>query len=500
MTELKTQAAGTRAVRAYQGGRPPGPPASAGHPRQAAGVRRSALPVLMCGTFMIVLDFFIVNVALPSIQARLHASVGATEWMVAGYGLTFAVFLITAGRLGDRYGRRRIFCAGMVLFVLASAACGLAPTAGLLVAARLVQGLGGALISPTVLAIIGVAYPGQARIRAITTYGIVMGLAAASGQLLGGLAIQLDPLGLGWRVVFLVNVPVGLVALAFTRRQISESRADRAPSLDLPGMVLVTLALTALVLPLVEGTQLHWPAWTWASLGSVPVLLGLLAVTQLRTARRGGVPLLDPALFRRRTLVAGLATQLAFWCGQASFFLVLALYLQLGLGLSPLQAGLLFSVLAAAYLATSLRAPALTLRYGRSLITAGAVTLAAGEAVLLITVAFETGAGAGSALWLTPGLILAGAGMGLAITPLATTVLSHVDPQRVGALAGAMSTMQQVGNAVGVAVTGVIFFGSVQHGYSRALELGLAQLCCLLLAVAALSRLLPAVKAKAVRP
>ena len=460
----------------------------------AAAARRSPMPVLMCGTFMIVLDFFIVNVALPAIQAKLHASAGATEWVVAGYGLTFAVFLITAGRLGDRYGRRRIFGAGLVLFVLASAMCGLAPTAAVLVVARLAQGLGGALMSPTVLAIIGVAYPGPARVRAITIYGMVMGLAAAGGQLLGGLAIQLDLFGLGWRAVFLVNVPVGLLALAFTRRHVPESGADHATALDLPGMALVTLALSALVLPLIEGTQLHWPAWTWASLAAVPLLLGLLAVSQVRTARRGGATLLDPILFRRRTLAAGLATQLAFWCGQASFFLVLALYLQLGLGLSALQAGLMFSALAVAYLAASLRAPALTVRYGRSLITTGAMTLAAGEGVLLFTAATRHGVGASPALWLVPCLILAGAGIGLAITPLTTTVLAHADPQRAGAVAGALSTMQQVGNAVGVAVTGVIFFGSVQHGYLRAFELSMAQLSCLLLAVAALSRPLPAPK------
>jgi EmrB/QacA subfamily drug resistance transporter len=462
--------------------------------------RRSPLPVLMCGTFMIVLDFFIVNVALPSIQSQLDASAAATEWVVAGYGLTFAVFLITAGRLADRYGRRAVFCAGMAVFVVASAACGLAPSAGVLVAARLAQGLGGALISPTVLAIIGVAYPGPARVRAITTYGVVMGLAAASGQLLGGLAIALNPFGLGWRVVFLVNVPIGLIALVFSRRQISESRAEQAVALDLPGMAVVTLALTALVLPLVEGRQLHWPGWTWVSLASVPALLCMLAARELWAAGHGGAPLLDPALFRNRALASGLATQLAFWCGQASFFLVLALYLQLGLGLTALQAGLIFSVLAMSYLAASFRAPVMTLRYGRSLITAGAGMLAAGEGALLLTVALRHGGGAASAVWLIPGLIPVGAGMGLAITPLTTTVLAHVDPLRAGALAGALSTMQQVGNSVGVAVTGVIFFGAVHVGYSWAFRLSLVQLACLLLAVAALSRLLPAKVRAAARP
>ena len=457
---------------------------------------RSPLPVLMCGTFMIVLDFFIVNVALPAIQGELHASSGQTEWVVAGYGLTFAIFLITAGRLGDRYGHRRIFAAGLALFVVASAVCGLAPNGAVLVTARLVQGCGGALISPAVLAIIGVAFPGKARVRAITIYGMVMGLAAAGGQLLGGLAIQFSPFGLGWRTVFLVNVPVGLAALVFTMRQVPRARAERSAPIDLTGMALVTVALTALVLPLVEGTQLHWPLWTWASLGSVPVLVGLLIADQHHKAAQGRAPLLDPALFRRRALASGLTTQLVFWCGQASFFLVLALYLQLGLGLTPLQAGLAFSVLAAAYLATSLRAPALTLRYGRSLITVGALVLAAGEGVLLLTIASVDSPDASTAFWLLPGMVLAGAGMGLAITPLATTVLAHVDPQRAGAVTGTLSTMQQVGNAVGVAVTGVIFFGSVSHGYTRAFELSLAQLCCLLVTVAALSRLMPA---KAVR-
>jgi EmrB/QacA subfamily drug resistance transporter len=454
-----------------------------------AGPRSRPLPVLMCGTFVIVLDFFIVNVALPSIQTRLHASASAIEWVVAGYGLTFAVLLIAAGRLGDRYGRRRVFCVGLALFAVASALCGLAPTAAVLVAARLVQGIGGALIAPNVLSIIGVAYPGPARVRAITVYGIVMGLAAATGQLIGGVLIAANLLGLGWRSVFLINVPVCLAALACAPRFVAESRSAQASSLDVRGMALVTAALTALVLPLVEGTQLHWPAWTWASLALSPVLFALFAGSQLRSARRGGAPLLDPGLFRRRALAAGLVTQLAFWCGQASFFLVLALYLQQGRRLDALHAGLTFSILAVAYLGASLRAPALTLRLGRDLIAAGALILAAGEGVLLLTAALS--GSSASVGWLTPGLLLVGAGMGLGITPLTTTVMAHADPQRAGAVAGALSTMQQVGNSLGVAVTGVIFFGALAGGYEYAFTLSLAQLGCLLVAVAAATRLLP---------
>ena len=464
--------------------------------RQAAPARqRSPLPVLMCGVFMIILDFFIVNVAMPAIQTGLHAGSSAVEWVVAGYGLTCAVLLIGGGRLGDLYGRRRVFGIGMALFVLASAACGLAPTAAVLVAARLVQGVGAALISPNVLSIIGVAYPGPARVRALTIYGLVMGLAAAGGQLIGGVLIQADILHLGWRTVFLINVPVGLAALAFARRQVTESKGaqarpgtSRIAQLDLGGLLLVTAALTALVLPLVEGTALHWPTWTWVSLAATPVLLAAFAAWELRRTRRGRPVLLELGLLRSQGLGAGLFTQLAFWCGQASYFLVLALYLQSGRGLDALQAGLVFSILAAAYLATSMRAPALTLRYGRSLIAVGALTLAAGHGLVLLAVLAGGGIG-----WLVPGLVLAGAGMGLTVTPLTTTVLAHARPERAGAVSGVLSTMQQVGGALGVAVTGVIFFGALHGagGYTRGFELSLAQLGVLLVVVAGLTRLLP---------
>ncbi len=470
-------------------------PASGQSGPAAAG--RSPMPVLMCSVFMIVLDFFAVSVAIPSMQTGLHAPSSAIEWVVAGYGLTFAVLLVVGGRLGDLYGRRLAFSIGLGIFVVASAGCGLAPTAAVLIAARLVQGVGAALISPNVLSIIGVGYPGPARIRAITIYGMVLGLGSAGGLLIGGLLIQANILGLGWRTVFLINVPAGAVALAFARRQITESRGEPygrpgrtgAGRLDLGGMALVTAGLTALVLPLVEGEATHWPAWTWASLAAAPVLLGGFAVHELRQSRRGREPLLDLTLLRNRSLAAGLATQLAFWSGQASLFLVLALYLELGRGLDALQSGLVFTIMAAAYLATSLRAPALTVRYGRSLVAVGAVTLAAGHGLTLLAVT-EVGTG-GNVGWLAPGLILAGAGMGLCLTPLTTTVMAHARPERAGAVSGALATMNQVGNVIGVAVTGVIFFGALSGGYAHALELSLAELACLLLAVAGLTRMMP---------
>jgi EmrB/QacA subfamily drug resistance transporter len=451
--------------------------------------RWAALPVVLTGTFMVVLDFFIVNVAMPAMQADLHAGTGAIEWVVAGYGLTFATLLITAGRIGDRFGRRRAFSAGLALFTLASAACGLAWSPGALVAARFVQGAAAALLSPQVLSIIGLAYTGPDRVRALSIYGIVLGVAAAGGQLLGGLLVQSDAAGLGWRSCFLINVPIGAVALALAPRLVPESRASGTAGLDLTGTALVTAGLTAVVLPLVEGRQHGWPAWTLASLAAAPAILAAFAVHQRALARRGGAPLLPPALFADRAFSAGLLTQLVFWCGQASFFLVFALYLQLGRGLDALQAGLVFTILAAAYLVASLDAPALGARLGRRLPAIGATALAGGHALLAAGVA-EVGT-SGSVLLLAPALLLVGAGMGLVITPLTATVLAGIDPQQAGAAAGALATMQQVGNAVGVAVTGVVFFGGLGGGFPHAFEVSLAELVALCLAVAGLTRLLP---------
>jgi EmrB/QacA subfamily drug resistance transporter len=445
--------------------------------------------VLLTGTFMVVLDFFIVNVALPSMQRELHAGTGAIEWVVAGFALTSAVFLITAARLGDRLGRRRMFSIGLGVFTLASAACGAAGSPTALVAARLAQGIGAALVMPSVLSIINVTYRGEDLPRALGIYGLVMGLAAACGQLIGGGLIQADIAGSGWRACFLINVPVGIAALALTPRFVPESRSERRARLDPVGTLLLTAGLIAVVLPLVQGRQHGWPAWTWISFGVAPLLLLGFAAHQRRLARRGGEPMLPPAMFQARSFTAGLLTQLAFWCGQASFFLVLALYLQQGRGLSALDAGLVFTIMAVAYVAASAQAPALVMRYGRRLLAIGALVLASGHGLLLAAVA-HIGVG-GSIVELVPGLVLIGAGMGLVLVPLTTTILSSVDTRYAGAASGAVTTMQNVGGALGVAITGVIFFGALHGGYAHALELSLAELVALLLGVAVLTRLLP---------
>jgi len=453
------------------------------------------LAVVLAGTFMVILDFFIVNVALPSMQARLHASSGAIEWVVAGYAMACAVLLITAGRAGDRFGRRRAFCAGLALFTLASAACGLAPDATVLVIARVAQGAGGALLMPNVLAIINVTYEGAQRVRALSAYGMVMGVAAAGGQIIGGGLVAVDPAGLGWRSCFLINLPIGLAALLSAPRAVAESRDERATEIDLAGTALITAALLAVVLPLVQGRQYGWPAWTWVSLALSPALVASFVLQQRARARRGGAPLIDLSLFARRAFSAGLLAQVVFWAGQASFFLVLALYLQQGRGLSALKAGLVFTILAAAYLAASLGAPALAVRHGRRVLGLAALVLACGHLALFGAVS-ELGTG-GSLLALVPGLALVGAGMGLAITPLVTIILGAAPVEQAGEASGILSTVQNVGNAIGVAVIGAVFFGAVHAGVASAFRDSVAVLAGLLLAVALISRLLPAPEARA---
>ncbi len=457
--------------------------------------RWSALIVLMFGTFMFVLDFFIVNVALPSIQQSLQAGESAIEWIVAGYAISTAVLLVTGGRLGDQFGRRRVFALGMALFVITSAACALAPDPAVLVAGRVAQGVGAALMAPNILSILGVVYHGPDRVRAISVYGMVMGLAATSGQLIGGVLIRSDLGGLGWRAIFWINVPLGVAALLACPRLVPESRADQGSRLDLTGVILITACLVAVVLPLVDGRQAGWPAWCWAALGSAVPLAIAFAVHQRRKADRGGVPLLNPRVFAAWPLRAGLITQTVFWCQQAASYLVLGLYLQQGRGLSALTAGAVFTFLAAGYLITSFQAPALTVRFGRSVIAVGAVLAAIGDGALYL--ATDHG---GSVAWLFPGLLLLGAGQGLCITPLTTTVLSHADPATAGSVSGALSTAQQVGNSIGVAFTGVLFFGALDHGYGLAFQRSVLQMGVLLLVVAALTRLMPRRQATAMAP
>jgi EmrB/QacA subfamily drug resistance transporter len=458
---------------------------------RAAGLRKWALlPVVLAGVAMVVLDFFIVNVAMPTMQSELHAGDSAIQWVVASYGLAFAAGLITGGRLGDQLGRRRMFALGLALFVLTSAACGVAPSAATLVAARAAQGLASALLMPQVLAIIGVAYDGADRLKALTAYAMTLGIAAVSGQLIGGLLIQLDPAGLDWRACFLVNVPVGLVALAFVRRTVPQSRGGDA-RLDLVGAVLVTLGLIAILVPLIEGRDHGWPLWTWVSFAAAGLLLGAFAIYQRRIAARGGSPLVHPELFAQRAFSAGLATMVLFYATVASFFLVLALELQEGRGLDALDSGLVFAFEGLGFLVTTMTAGALVARFGRRVLAAGALV----RAVALVGAYVAVGhlAAHGSVAWLAGAMVLDGAGMGLVMGPIIGIVLANVAPRHAGAASGVLASAQQVGNALGVALIGVVFFGALDAGHAvpDAFRTSLLWLAAGSVAVAALIQTLP---------
>ncbi|WP_211265594.1 MFS transporter [Actinacidiphila oryziradicis] len=414
------------------------------------------MPIVLVGVFLSGLDFFIVNVAIPAIQADLHASEAQIQLIVATYALMCGVGMITGGRLGDLFGRRRLFVIAMVSFTLTSTACGLALNTGSLLAFRMAQGAAAALMAPQVLAIFSTVYTGAARARAINWYGAISGFAAVFGQLIGGLLIKLDAFGLGWRACFLINLPIGLVAAVLALKYVPESKAPGRPKLDLIGMALVTTALIALCLPLIEGRQQGWPDWAWTLLiASVP-LFAVFALRQNKLRASGGSPSVDLTLFKERAFTAGLVAQLTFFASMASYFLVLALYLQKGRLLDPLDSGVVFAALGVGYIITSMTARKVAAKLGPQTIAVGCVIRLV-ALVLQIWAVSNIGV-TGSVGWLVPGLFLDGAGMGLAIAPLASTVLTRVSPHNAGSASSVLTTGLQVGNGLGVALIGLVFY------------------------------------------
>lgn len=433
--------------------------------RPAAGVPGPAtLLVMLSGTFMVVLDFFIVNVALPSLQHDLHASAGTLQFVVAAYGIAIAAGLVTGGRLGDIFGRRRMFMLGMLLFAIASLLCGVAPNGGLLVAARVLQGLAAAVMQPQVLAMLGLVYTGEQRPKAFAAYGLTLGLGAALGQLVGGVLIHLDLAGLGWRSCFLINLPVAAGAWLAAPRVIPSLAGTGRSRLDLAGMALVALACVAVVLPLVDGREQGWPAWSFAVLLAAPILFGLFASQQKRLAARGGDPLVAPSLLGHRRFVAGLAVSLVFYAGNASLYFVLALHLQQRLGLAPLASGLVFTVLALGFFITSMAAPRLARRFTGAPIARGALLLALGHALQFANIAFTPEAQVLPVM--LPLLFVQGLGLGVVMAPLVNAILEGLPPQHAGVAAGVVAMVQQGANAVGVALIGLVFYS---YGFAGSL-------------------------------
>ncbi|MFI1863688.1 MFS transporter [Streptomyces jumonjinensis] len=459
-----------------------------------AGRSWAALAILLVGTFVTVLDYFIANVAIPSVQSDLNATAAQGQLVVIGYGVAFTCGMITGGRVGDLYGRRKMFALGMVFFTIASAACGFAPNADFLIVARVVQGAAAALMVPQVLGILGVVYTGAARVRAFTVYGLVVGFAAVFGQVIGGLLITVDIAGLDWRTIFLINIPIGVVTLWLTPRKVPESRSDDRRGLDIPGALLVTAALVALVVGLVEGQSAGWPVWSLVCLAAtVPLFAAFVSHTR-RRARTGSGPLIEPALFHNRVFSQGLVASLSYFLAMGSFFLLLALFLQQGRGLSPLESGLLFFTLGAGYFGSSMVSAQLAPKIGRRLVAVGPALLATGYVIVGLT-AHAQGSD-GSVLLLIPGLLVAGFGMGMTTGPLTGVVLSGAAPEHAAAASGVVNTVQEGGAAIGVAVVGAVFFPVLGDNppaseYPYAFGMALIPLVVFALIASALSVTLP---------
>jgi EmrB/QacA subfamily drug resistance transporter len=415
------------------------------------------LAVLLLAAFMNLLDISIVNIAIPSIQRNLHASYADVQWALAGYTLAYALVLITGSRLGDTFGRKRLFLIGVTGFTLMSALCGAAQGPGMLIACRVAQGAMGAVMMPQVLSVIQVIFPAAERIKALAAFGVTAGLGTVSGPLLGGLLTQHDLFGLDWRPIFLINVPVGILAVTASAVLMHESRAPKRPRLDPGGVALISAALLLLLYPLVEGRQLGWPVWTFVSMAAAVPMFAVFIFYERAKDRRDSSPLVRLSLFRRRAFAVGIAIAITFFLGVTSFALILTLFLQIGLGFQPLHAGLTFLPFSAGVLVASGAAARLAPRFGRGVTMAGALIMAAGMAGLIVIVHHY--GGAVTTMDMVPALVVAGLGMGTVLAPLADILLDGVPHQDAGSASGIFNTSLQLGASIGVAVIGVIFFG-----------------------------------------
>jgi EmrB/QacA subfamily drug resistance transporter len=442
--------------------------------------RWAALFVVLGAAFMVLLDISIVNVAIPSIQRNLHASFGQIQLVLALYQLAYAVVLITGGRLGDIFGRKRLFMLGLGGFVLASALCGVAQSPEMLIASRVLQGLMASLMYPQVLSVIQVLFPPHERPQAFAAFGAVIGLATITGPLLGGILIQLNVAGLDWRPIFLVNLPVGIAVLIGAFFLLRESRSPTAPRLDLIGVLIVSVGLFLLVWPLVEGRDAGWPLWAYACLvASAPVIL-LFLLFERRQNERNASPLLVYALFHNRSFDVGSAVSFLFLAGIPAFFLTFSIFVQIGLGYSALHTGLTTVPFSVGAFAASVASARLAARLGRTVLIIGTALLLAGISCVILTVHL---AGTGvTSYQLIPSFLISGLGLGCVVAPLVNVILAGVDPRDAGSASGVLATVQQVGGAVGVAVIGVIFFGllgshstSVARAYSPGLQQALAR-------------------------
>lgn len=457
---------------------PQGHQASGSHPYPK---RWTALAVMMLANFMNLLDVTIVNVALPSLQAELGATSSQIEWVVAGYVLVFALGLLPFGRLGDIRGKKQVFLAGVAAFTFASLLCGLSPGIGSLVVARLLQGAGAAIMTPQVLAIAQMMFPPKERAAAFSLFGLSAGLASVSGPILGGWLIALDVFDLGWRPIFLINIPVGLGTILLGWRLIPALPPKPGLKNDVFGIVLAALTIFCVIFPLIEGRTFDWPLWCFLMLAlALPFALAF-ALWQRRQHRLGKPELLPVPLMKNRNYVIGALMTATYFSTLPGFFLILAMYLQQGYGLTPLQSGLTTVPFSAGVFFASLISGRIGTIAPRIRVVVGVTMVIIGMGLLRGEV--QSVGESIDRMALLPWLLLSGLGMGIAIAPMFQLVLAGVPPQDAGAGSGALQAIQQVGSVLGIAIVSEIFFSDLARNaaegltgkavYAEALALGL---------------------------
>ncbi|MFD7017574.1 MFS transporter [Streptomyces sp. NPDC059928] len=427
---------------------------------------RITLVVLLVAELMDILDQSVVLTALPVIQSSSGAGPAATQWLTAAYSLMVAVGLITGGRLGDIHGRRKILLIGTVVFTAASLLCGLATGADVLIGARVLQGAGVALMIPQVLATLHVTFDGENRSKAFGLYGAVLSLANVLGPVLGGLLTEADLLGLSWRPIFLINVPVGLAVIILGRRFIPESTVQKADRLDLTGMLLSALAVVLIVFPLTEGHTHHWPPWCFALLAAGLLVLGVFLRHQRR--KQGDAPLVTLSVLRGRQFSGGLSAQLVLGLLCGLFFMTWTLYLQRGLGMSPFRAAVAFVLLAIGELAGATTAAKSAGRFGRRMPQAGVLIALASMAAYGLQVSSRQGDL--SLLAMTAPVVLIGFGLGMVGGPLADMSLAKVPNENAGSASGLFNTAMHLGIALGTALTALVFFAATNGSPDEALN------------------------------
>ena len=428
--------------------------------------------VVIAASIMDTMDATIVNVAGPSIRHALGGSASTLQWLSAGYTLAFAVLLIAGARLGDIFGRRRLFLVGSTGFTLMSAACAVAPSPAVLISFRVLQGAFGALMIPQGIGMLKETFGEDEIGKVFSVFGPMIGLSVLAAPILAGVLVEANLWGIGWRLVFLINVPIGITAFAMAVRVLPHTIAHPGTRLDTGGTVLIGVALTAIIYPLIQGRAAGWPAWTFITLGAGAILLGAFVLWE---RRRQGDPLIEPGLLANRTYTSGILVALAFFGAFGGLLLCVSVFTQLGEGFSPVHAGLTLMAMVVGMIVAMGAGMALVSRLGRHLLHLGVSIMAAGTVVLALTV---TGARTASTLDLAPGLFLIGAGAGMSMGQLFDFILAGVGMDVVGSASGVLQAVQQLASAVGVAALGTIFF-SAFAGHSATHALAVTAWACL---------------------